>query len=44
MTSNLRISSVPEPDTGPAWKAEMIKCPALVAFEVINIPLLIVPA
>jgi hypothetical protein len=38
------MSSVPEPTSGPAWNAEIIKCPGIDVFAVINMPLLSVPA
>jgi len=43
-TLNLRNSNVPEPVSDPAWKAEMIRCPAFAAFDVISMPELSVPA
>ena len=44
MTLKFRKISVPEPLNEPAWKAERVKCPGLLTFGVINIPLLNVPA
>lgn len=41
---NLRLSSVPDPVKFCAWNAEIIKCPALFVFGVIDIELLRVPA
>ena len=43
MTLKFNISKVPEPLSAPPWNAEMIKCPALAAFGVIDMPLLNVP-
>ena len=40
---NLRLISVPAPDIGFPWNAEMIRCPELLAFGVIDIVLLRVP-
>jgi len=42
-TLNFRFSKVPDPVNDPAWKAEMIKCPGLLVFAVIDIALLTVP-
>ena len=41
---NLRFNSVPEPVKFAAWNADMIKCPELFVFGVIDIALLSVPA
>ena len=43
-TLNLRFNNVPAPVKNCAWNAEIIRCPALFAFGVIDIALLSVPA
>jgi len=40
---NFRFSRVPDPESAPALKAEIIRCPELLVFAETDMPLLTVP-